>query len=203
MRKTLWALAGAAWLLTGGAAGANPIRAVYGGALYHDVPLISSDSGSIERGPNLQGEIQFESPRFFRYIGDPAMFVMGSVNLRGDTSFGGFGLTWSPHIAKRWTIDPGIGYVVHSGSIDIPFPAGDPRNTAFSEENILFGSRDLFRLSLGVSRQFGKRWSGQLLYEHLSHGQIIGDGRNQGLDSIGLRIGYHFRDRRGAKIGKN
>ncbi len=30
------------------------------------------------------------------------------------------------------------------------------------------------------------------MYEHLSHGQILGDGRNQGLDNIGLRVSYSF-----------
>jgi lipid A 3-O-deacylase len=31
-----------------------------------------------------------------------------------------------------------------------------------------------------------------LIYEHLSHGQILGNGRNQGLDTLGLRVAYRF-----------
>lgn len=181
-----------------GGASANPIRAIYGGALYHDLP-VSSD-GSVEEGPNLQAEIQFESPGFFRYVLDPSIYVMGSVSTRGDTSFGGFGFNWKFHVTPKWAIEPGIGYVVHDGELDLPFPLGDPRNRAFADENILFGSRDLFRLSVGLTRDFGTHWSGQLYYEHLSHGQIIGDGRNQGLDSIGLRAAYRFRARDGSKL---
>jgi lipid A 3-O-deacylase len=30
------------------------------------------------------------------------------------------------------------------------------------------------------------------LFQHLSHGQILGDGRNQGVDQIGIRLGYQF-----------
>jgi len=203
MRWSLAVLAGAVGLGVGGAADAkNPLRAVYAGALYHDVPLTNSGSGGIEDPPNIQAEIQFESPGVFRYVLDPAVYVMGSVNTRGDTSFGGFGLNWKFHIAEQWAIEPGAGYVVHSGAIDIPFPPGDPRNGVFADNNILFGSRDLFRLTLGVTRHFGQRWAGQLYYEHLSHGQIIGDGRNQGLDSVGLRVAYRFRDRDGRRIGK-
>lgn len=181
---------------------AHPVRAVHVGVLYHDVPLANGDSGGIEDAPNVQAEIQFESPKPFRYILDPSIYLMGSLNTRGDTSFGGFGLNWKFHFAKNWAIEPGVGYVVHTGEIDIPFPPGDPRNVEFSSENILFGSRDQFRLTLGLTRHFGPRWAGQLYYEHLSHGQIIGDGRNQGLDSIGLRAAYRFRDRHGKSIGK-
>lgn len=203
MRWGLAMLAGSVGLAIGAdRAEAHPIRAVYLGALYHDVPLANSDSGNIEQGPNIEGEIQFESPKAFRYILDPAVYLVGSVNTRGDTSFGGFGLAWRFQFAKKWGFEPSIGYVIHNGALDIPFPLGDPRNAAFADENILFGSRDLFRLTLGMSRQFGDHWGGQLIYEHLSHGQIIGEGRNQGLDSVGLRAVYRFRGRHGERISK-
>lgn len=179
-----------------------PVRAIYGGVLYHDVPLTNDSSGGIEDPPNVQAEVQFESPRVFRYIADPSIYVMGSLNTRGDTSFGGFGLNWKFHFAKKWAIEPGIGYVVHNGELEFPFPPGDPRNAGFNDENILFGSRDLFRLTLGLTRDFGRRWSGQIYYEHLSHGQIIGEGRNQGLDSVGLRVAYRFRNRDGDPISR-
>ena len=32
------------------------------------------------------------------------------------------------------------------------------------------------------------------MYEHLSHGQVLGNGRNQGIDNIGLRVSYTFDD---------
>lgn len=177
-----------------------PVRAIYGGALYHDVTLAEAGSGGAERPPNVEIEVQLESPRVFRYIADPSIYFVGSLNTRGDTSFGGFGLNWKFYFTKKWAFEPGIGYVVHTGELDFPFPTGDPRNAGFADTNVLFGSRDLFRLTTGVTRDFGPRWSAQILYEHLSHGQIIGRGRNQGLDSIGLRLAYRFRDRDGQRI---
>ena len=68
-----------------------------------------------------------------------------------------------------------------------PFPQGDPRSDAFAQENIYFGSKDLFRTGLALNRDFGPNWGMQVLYEHLSHGQILGNGRNQGVDSVGVR----------------
>lgn len=202
--KSCWncvALLGAISAGSAGVAQAEiPVRAIYGGALYHDVTLADSKSGGAEQPPNIELEVQLESPRVFRYILDPSVYFVGSVNTRGDTSFGGFGLNWKFYFTKKWAFEPGIGYVVHDGALDFPFPRGDPRNTEFGENNILFGSRDLFRITTGVTRDFGPHWSGQLLYEHLSHGQIIGRGRNQGLDSIGLRLAYRFRDRQGRRI---
>lgn len=198
-----WCVALVGAIGAGGAGAAHasvPVRAIYGGVLYHDVALADPDSGNIEDPPNVQAEIQFESPRVFRYILDPSVYFVGSLNTRGDTSFGGFGLNWKFYFAKKWAFEPGIGYVVHNGALDQPFPNGDPRNSQFREDNILFGSRDLFRLTTGLTRDFGPHWSGQVLYEHLSHGQIIGRGRNQGLDSIGLRLAYRFRDRQGKPI---
>ncbi len=199
-----WSCAALAGTLGAGLAGsahaAIPVRAIYGGGLFHDITLIDPQSGGVESGPNLEIEVQLESPRVFRYILDPSVYFVGSLNTRGDTSYGGFGLNWKFYFSKNWAFEPGVGYVIHNGQLDVPFPSGDARNAVFRAENILFGSRDLFRLTTGLTRDFGPRWSGQVLYEHLSHGQIIGRGRNQGLDSVGLRLAYRFRDRQGKPI---
>jgi lipid A 3-O-deacylase len=39
----------------------------------------------------------------------------------------------------------------------------------------------------------GENWGLQLQYDHLSHGQILGNGRNQGLDNIGVRVYWQFQ----------
>ena len=54
------------------------------------------------------------------------------------------------------------------------------------------GSDDLFRTSLALTYDFNEDWAAQLMYEHYSHGQILGNGRNQGMDNIGIRIAYTF-----------
>ena len=35
-------------------------------------------------------------------------------------------------------------------------------------------------------------WAVHALWEHLSHGGIIGEGKNQGLDSLGVRFARTF-----------
>ena len=167
------------------------------GVLAHNIPVgINPGNENQEEGENVQAELTFHTPNFlkWKYFGKPHPYIVGSWNTAGNTSFGGVGLLWDWEFGKNkgWAVETGLGYIVHNGELDIPFPAGDPRNTPFDENNILFGSRDLFRTTLSLSRDFGPRWGGQVIYEHLSHGQIIGNGRNQGNDSIGARVFYKF-----------
>ena len=82
--------------------------------------------------------------------------------------------------------------LVHDGEIDNPFPDGSPAGNAFEEDNQLLGSRDLFRTTFALEREFGERAAMQIYWEHMSHGQILDSGRNQGLDYVGLRFSYRF-----------
>lgn len=166
-------------------------------AFNADIGINPSNEGQ-EDGASLQAEILFDTPRRLRwkYFFAPEPFILGSVNTGGGTSFGGFGLSWDWQLGKkgRWEFENSLGYIVHNGEIDIPFPGvpGSAENLELSQNNILFGSRDLFRTTFALNRHLGERWGVSLVYEHLSHGQIIGTGRNQGADSIGGRMSYRF-----------
>lgn len=163
------------------------------GVLAHNIRVIDGKNANKEDGPALEFQINFDSPGFLHWAGSPEPYLVASVNLSGDTSFGGGGLEWRWEFADGWAITPGLGYVIHDGELENPFPPG-PASIAFANQHVLLGSRDLFRTSIGLEREFGPNWSGQLFFSHLSHGQILGDGRNQGLDQAGVRIGYHFGD---------
>ncbi len=117
---------------------------------------------------------------------------MASVNVAGDTSFGGFGLEWHWEFAENWAFEPGLGYIVHDGETLNPYANGTPEAATFAAEHVQLGSRDLFRTSIGVSHDFAGPWEAEVFFEHLSHGQILGEGRNQGLDQLGVRFGYKF-----------
>lgn len=162
---------------------------------------INPENNGEEGGVNIQGEILFQTPRFlkWKYFFSPEPYILGSVNTSGDTNFGGFGLSWDWQLGRKglWEFESGFGYVVHDGAIDIPFPdePGNVANQAFDDENILFGSRDLFRTTLGFNRHITDNWGVSFVYEHLSHGQILGSGRNHGSDSLGGRIYYRFGSR--------
>ncbi len=169
------------------------------GILAHNVSVgINPGNENQEAGENIQAEIVFRTPKRlkWKYFFSPEPYLVGSVNTAGNTSFGGGGLLWDFQLGKRqrWEFETGIGYIVHNGAIDIPFPGqgGNAQNATFDANNILFGSRDLFRTTLAFNRHLGKHWGVQVIYEHLSHGQILGSGRNQGNDSVGARAYYRF-----------
>ena len=162
-----------------------------------DIGVNPSNEGQ-EDGVNFQAELVFHTPKLLRwkYFFSPEPYILGSVNTSGDTNFGGFGLVWDWQLGKKglWEFENSLGYIVHDGAIDIPFPGvpGNLENLELSESNILFGSRDLFRTTFAINRHLSDRLGVSFVYEHLSHGQIIGNGRNQGSDSFGGRIYYRF-----------
>ena len=46
---------------------------------------------------------------------------------------------------------------------------------------------------LAFGYHINDKWRAELSYVHLSNGQILHQGKNQGMDDIGLRLGYRFR----------
>lgn len=175
-------------------ANADILKEVRGGVLAHNICISNCKNANKEDGVGIEGELVFASPDVFKYILSPRPFAVANVNSAGNTSFAGVGLQWDFEFADGWSIEPGIGYVIHDGETDPEFAPGDPAFLELSENTVLLGSRDLFRTSLALTRDFGDRWGAQIIYEHLSHGQILGDGRNQGLDSLGVRAIYRFSD---------
>lgn len=165
---------------------------IHVGVMAHNICVTDCKNADKEDGPNVEFQVSFDSPDFLSWAGSPQPYIMVSVNTAGNTSFGGVGLEWRWEFAEGWALEPGVGYVIHDGATENPYPGGSPENVAFSEENLLLGSEDLFRTSIGLTRDFEGPWEAQLFFEHLSHGQIIGDGHNQGVDQIGLRFGYQL-----------
>jgi lipid A 3-O-deacylase len=158
---------------------------------------IRDDHGEIVEGKhggaNIELELVSSSPDFLNIIGSPRPYLMGSFATDEDgVSFGGVGVLWRWEFADGWAFEPGFGYIVHDGELDNPFPDGSPEGIAFEEDNQLLGSRDLFRSSFALEREFGDRAAVQLYWQHMSHGQILDEGRNQGLDYVGMRFLYRF-----------
>ncbi|MAP96299.1 MAG: hypothetical protein CMK07_15245 [Ponticaulis sp.] len=185
-------LAGVIALAGIGTANAGVVEEVRAGVTAHNICVANCKNADKEDGPNVAGEIMFKSPDFLSWAFSPNPYVMASVNTAGETSFGGFGLEWQYEFGDGWAIEPGLGYVIHNGEVNNPYPNGTPEAAAFFEEHVLFGSEDLFRTSLSLSKYFSDDWGVQLMFEHLSHGQILGEGRNQGIDNLGVRVMYRF-----------
>jgi lipid A 3-O-deacylase len=165
------------------------------GVVQHN---IRTDHGDLaapkEDGPNVELEFVFKSFQPLKLIGAPRPYVMASANTEGNTSFAAVGLAWRWEFADGWALEPTIGYAVHDGEKDIPLGLTPAQRTAFEARHQLLGSRDLFRESIALEREIGKRFAVQLYYEHLSHGQILDEGRNQGLDEAGVKFVFRFSD---------
>lgn len=177
-------------------ASAGMVESVQVGVLQHNAEVLTRKVAGREDGVNIEAQFNLDPLESLALIGAPSPFAIASVNTEGDTSFAGVGLKWSWRLAEAWALEPELGYVIHDGELANPFPNGDPRATQFSDENLLFGSRDLFRVAFGLSRDVGEARYATLFYNHLSHGQILGNGRNQGVDQLGVRVGFRFEDGR-------
>jgi lipid A 3-O-deacylase len=162
------------------------------GLMQHNIKVTDGKNADKEDGPDVSLELHFKSPDFLSAIGSPQPGLVASLNTAGNTSYAGVTLTWDFALADNWHFEPSLGYIIHNGEVSNPFPNGDPRATEFSNKNVLLGSEDLFRTALSLTYDFNESWAGQLTFEHISHGQILGSGRNQGMDNIGLRAVRRF-----------
>jgi lipid A 3-O-deacylase len=193
MKRTgVLAAAGGVVMLGLGPAQAGPLSDVYVGVVAHNIQVIDPKNAGKEQGPNIELGVRFTSPGFLSAIGKPRPYAMVSANTAGDTSFAALGLAWRVPLGPDWSFDPALGIAWHDAARSNPFPNGDPRATAFSERRIINSSRDVFHTSLGVSRGLGERARLGFVYEHLSHGQILGSGRNQGIDQAALRLSFNL-----------
>ena len=131
---------------------------IHVGVMAHNICVTECKNANKEDGPNVEFQVSFDSPGFLDWAGSPQPYLMASANTQGDTSFGGFGLEWRWEFAEGWAIEPGFGYVIHDGATNNPFANGTPEAAAFAEDNVLLGSKDLFRTSVGLSRDLPGPW---------------------------------------------
>lgn len=177
----------------------------WAGVLKHDVTFIGEAVGlgaaGVEDGWNVHVGVRSERMEAWRPLGRPYVYGFAAVNTAGDTSYGGVGIGWKLDVAGPggFYIRPGMGLVVHDGEEELPdfrIPGLPPeevaRRVALRDEKIEFGSRVLFQPEFSVGYQLTDDWSAELSYVHLSHGQIFGSGKNQGLDEVGFRVNRRF-----------
>ena len=189
------------------------------GTNIHDINWTGQGNGEAkERSIAINGEIVFKDPEFLKWAFSPRPYVGGSLNLGGETSYGGGGLLWRQTLSDKFYIDASFGLVIHNGNIEVkasPLVQSviedasltesftQAQITQFASElaefrnaqqsEIDYGSRVLFRQQLALGYRWNETWSTQLFVEHLSHGKILVRGRpNEGLDNVGFRASYHF-----------
>ena len=185
---------GAALLALSGAAQAGE---VFGGLYAHGVGTKQSQEG----GADLQLGVRSDRIESLWWLFKPSVHGVIGINSNVPTDFVAVGLNWPIPIlgSKQWYIRPGIGFAYTTGQADIG-SAQDPsvsaavraRRAYLARTRIDFGSQDLFEPELSVGYKLNDKWQIEASYVHLSNGQILHSGKNQGLDDVGLRLAYRF-----------
>lgn len=217
MKTLLLALITAAGLSTSTFAQVSEIRI---GAHQHDIEIfgLGGKKGK-ETSAALNAEIIFDEPEALKWALSPQPYIGGSLNLAGNTSYGGAGLLWRQTLGEKFYFDFAFGLVVHNGTKEVPLPSyfDDPaivaaingtvqitpaQLTRIRAENIPyfdslnneieFGSRVLFREALTFGLRVSEHWATEVYVEHLSNGKILTNGSNEGLDVLGGRLSYRF-----------
>lgn len=119
----------------------------------------------------------------------PRFQIGGNVNLEGRTSIAYADFVYTLTITKWLLFEPYIGGAIHNGSL-VPTPTLNG-----------LGCPLLFHVGVSFGVPITEHWRIWGTFEHLSNGNEFGvdcgtntpgEGRNQGLNNYGIRIGYGF-----------
>ena len=170
-----------------GAGLAGLFSEIRGGPVWHD-PTTKEDSFAVN------GELLFASPvpaaavqgtdPLYRWALTPRPHLGFTANTQGYTSKGYFGLTWTAMLARD-VLRPGDGI-----RFDVLFGGGvnNGKHDARLPDRKDLGGNLLFHFGAELGYQFDRNWSVSLFLDHDSNGGTA--NRNQGLNSLGLRLGY-------------
>jgi hypothetical protein len=179
-------LASLAALLAGGGASAqsrdeSQPRGIFSeirlGAFAHHVEPAGS-----EKGVDVNFEVLFARPATTYGSGlaeialRPRLHIGTSINVNGYTSQAYAGLTWDIPLHERISLELTFGGSLHDGPSEADGSA--------------FGCPLNFRESASVGLAVTERWRLYGTVAHMSNAGLC--GRNSGLTSAGLRLGYVF-----------
>lgn len=162
------------------------VEEVRGGAFAHNIG--GGKNGGKEKGPDIALQIGFSKLESWTWLAKPEPIVALNLNTQSETSFAAIGFNWDFPINENWAFSPSFGYAIHNADPLVnpyqPWQSAERRNWDLNE--IEFNSRDQFWTSLAFERKLDNDTSLYLAFEHLSHGQILGEGQNQGLSNLGV-----------------
>ena len=153
------------------------------GVLSHDIGLFDKH---VESGSDINFEMLFTPPEFFRVIGSPRPHIGGSLNTAGKTNDGYFGLTWGITLIQNlfgWG-----GSVFANGSLGGALQDGF-HNSAPPDRKRL-GSTALFRESVELGYQLTPSVSVSGFVDHMSNANLA--PHNAGITDAGARLGFKF-----------
>jgi lipid A 3-O-deacylase len=195
------AAAAAAIFLLSGASAWGEARAAEAlvGLYRHDVTFLGNFVGlgaaGREHGADLHLGYRTDPVSALGAIGSPQVHAFVSINSQLKSNFAAVGLDWRVPLGGRFYVRPGIGLALTDGKTVHPSAtepgislAEQDRRASLYYNRIAFGSRILFEPELALGIQVNERLSVEGSYVHLSNGQIFHQGKNQGLDDVGVRL---------------
>jgi lipid A 3-O-deacylase len=153
------------------------------GVLAHDIGLFDRH---VESGADINFEMLFTPPEFFRVIGSPRPHLGGSLNTAGNTNAGYFGLTWGITLIQNlfgWG-----GSVFANGSLGGALQDGYTNSAPPDRKKL--GSTALFRESLELGYQLTPNLSVSGFVDHMSNANLA--PHNAGITDAGARLGFKF-----------
>ncbi len=175
-----------------GAANGGIVSEVRLGALAHDVAF----AGGKEGGADINGEVLFVSPlpdslgadwpTWLQWLAHPRPHAGVDINTSGATNQFYVGATWTAVLARQiLRPDDAIEFNYFFG------PAlNDGHANSHDPDRKSLGSNLLFHLGVEMDYRLTAATSVGVIYEHSSNAGLA--RKNQGLNNIGLRVGYHF-----------
>src|ERR1700752_1722466 len=153
------------------------------GVLSHDIGLFDKH---VESGSDINFEILFTPPEFFRVIGSPRPDLGGTLNTAGNTNDGYFGLTWGITLIQNlfgWG-----GSVFANGTLGGALQDGYTNSAPPDRKKL--GSTALFRESVELGYQLTPNLSVSGFVDHMSNANLA--PHNAGLTEAGARLGFKF-----------
>jgi hypothetical protein len=167
------------------------------------VGVLGMDVVSIDGGVNGKEEsaglsLGYVSDRFSDSGWIPRLEIGGDLNLGGKTNLAYAGGLWRGYFggADQFYIEGSFGLAVHDGKDEVPdlepglTPEEAQRRIFGNAHYIEFGSTVLFREAVSVGYRFSDTMAADIYMEHFSHGTLLSDGSNEGLDVFGVRLAY-------------
>ena len=202
MKKALFAAAACAAVAFAAPAFAGE---VFVGAYKHDVTFLGNavGLGAAGREDGVDIHLGYRTDRIesLRWLGKPQVHAFVSINSENTSNFVATGFDWPIELGSPggFYLRPGFGLAYTDGKAGLP-PVNEPgipqaeidRRLVLYNTRIDFGSKVLFEPELALGYRFNEKVSAELSYTHLSNGQIFHQGKNQGLDDVGVRLVYAF-----------
>ncbi len=196
-RQLLTLAAAAAFILTGLASASARADDLFAGLYAH---AIAEAHGREDDSFDASVGYRWDTGGLLRWLGAPKIHLITAFNDKYSTDFIAAGFDWPIKLPARFYFRPGIGLAYTTGKASLPAvnaPGLTPVQiqARFNEynERITFGDNVLFEPEFALGYALTPKLAIEASYIHLSNGQILHQGRNEGLDDAGLRLSYHFR----------